>query len=97
MHGTGHRTADRRAVVDDDAQLAAEVQDAIATLADLNERRRAREAEAERDRQPPQPASEIRRARVRALKLAYESRGLAWNESEALARLAEVEGRGIIR
>ena len=46
---------------------------------------------------PPQPASEIRRARVRALKLAYESRGLAWNESEALARLAEVEGRGIIR
>ena len=46
---------------------------------------------------PPQPAAERRRARVKALKLSYESRGLKWNETEALARLAEVEARGIIR
>jgi hypothetical protein len=82
-HGRSYLPARLRVVQDQDATLA-EVVDAI-------------EAEAERHRQPPQPAAEIRRARVRALRLAHESRGLVFNEAEALARLAEVEQRGIIR
>jgi hypothetical protein len=93
--GRGHRTASRAPHDEDqDSQLIEEARDVIASLEDLREQRRAREAPPDL---PPQPASEIRRARVRALRMAYESRGLVFNEAEALARLAEVERRGVIR
>jgi hypothetical protein len=93
-----HRVAPRLVVdVDqgDDDALIRELRGAIALLTEVNERRRAREAPP--DLPPAQTPEQIRQSKLRAMRLGWERRGIPRDERRALAMLAEVAARGIIR
>lgn len=101
-HGTGdhrfrpHRTADLGvAERDSDAELLARMRAVISMLEDLNARRRQQGVVAAQ--RSPQSREERRRIRLHAMRLAWEKRGVPWDEAEAQRVLAEVESRGEVR